>query len=52
MTENRYSMSFTAGALLHQESLTVADLFEELGDWGRVRERVRRTVRHFGDEDE
>jgi len=34
-------MSFTAGALLHQESLTVADLFEELGDWGRVRERVR-----------
>jgi len=41
MTENRYSMSFTAGALLHQESLTVADLFEELGDWGRVRERVR-----------
>ena len=34
-------MSFTAGALLHQESLTVADLCEKLGDWGRVRERVR-----------
>jgi hypothetical protein len=33
-------MSFTAGALLHQESLTVAKLFEELGDWEAVRERV------------
>lgn len=40
MTKNRYSMSFTSGALLHQESLTIAELFEELGDWSAVRERV------------
>ncbi|MEA3341555.1 MAG: DUF1819 family protein [Chloroflexota bacterium] len=33
-------MSFTSGALLHQESLTIAELFEELGDWSAVRERV------------
>jgi hypothetical protein len=33
-------MSFTAGALLHQESLTVAKLFDALGDWDAVRQRV------------
>jgi hypothetical protein len=33
-------MSFTAGALLHQESLTVAALFDELGDWNATRDRV------------
>ena len=40
MIENRYSMSFTTGTLLYQESLTVANLFEETGDWDGVRERV------------
>ena len=40
MTENRYSMSFTSGALLYQESLGVANLFEKVGDWDVVRERV------------
>jgi hypothetical protein len=40
MTENRYNMSFTAGALLYRESLKVARLYEELGDWEAVRTRV------------
>ncbi|MFW6184614.1 MAG: DUF1819 family protein [Chloroflexota bacterium] len=40
MTEEPYSMSFTTGTLLYHESLTVAELYEELGDWGAVRERV------------
>ena len=40
MTEHRYSMSFTTGALLYPESLTVARLIQETGDWDRVRERV------------
>jgi len=40
MVENRYSMSFTTGALLYQESLTVAKLFGEVGDWDVVRKRV------------
>jgi len=40
MNKKKYTMSFTAGALLHQESLTVAKVFEELGDWDAVRERV------------
>jgi hypothetical protein len=33
-------MSFNSGALLYQESLGVADLFEKVGDWDVVRERV------------
>jgi len=33
-------MSFTSGALLYQESLGVANLFEKVGDWDVVRERV------------
>jgi len=33
-------MSFTTGALLYRESLTVAKLFEEIGDWDTVRDRV------------
>ncbi|HDQ70550.1 MAG TPA: DUF1819 family protein [Chloroflexi bacterium] len=40
MTETAYVMSFTAGALLHRESLTVATLFHGLGDWDVVRDRV------------
>ena len=40
MTENPYVLSFTAGALLHQESLTVAELYGDLGDWEAVRSRV------------
>ena len=40
MADDRYVLSFTAGALLHQESLALAELFEELGDWAAVREQV------------
>lgn len=35
-----YSMSFTTGALLHRESITVAELYNELGEWDAVRDRV------------
>lgn len=38
--QHRYSTSFTTGALLYNESLTVTRLLEELGDWDAVRERV------------
>jgi hypothetical protein len=40
MTENRYSMSFTAGALLYRESLKVTRLYEEVDDWQAVRAQV------------
>jgi hypothetical protein len=40
-----YSMSFTTGALLYPESLIVAGLYEELGDWTAVREKVVRDNR-------
>jgi hypothetical protein len=40
MTTDTYSMSFTTGTLLYRESLTVAALYRELGDWDGVRERV------------
>lgn len=38
-------MSFTTGTLLHHESLTIAGLYEELGDWTAVREKVVRDNR-------
>jgi hypothetical protein len=40
MVKDRYVMSFTSGALLYQESLIVAQLYEEIKDWDAVRERV------------
>jgi hypothetical protein len=40
MTEDRYILSFTAGALLYHVSWVVANLKTELGDWDAVRERV------------
>jgi len=40
MVKDNYSMSFTSGALLYQESLIVAQLYEEIKDWDTVRERV------------
>lgn len=36
----KYSMSFTSGALLFQESILIADSYEELNDWKVVRDRV------------
>ena len=37
---SRYSMSFTSGALLRHESITVAELFNDLADWSGVRDRT------------
>jgi hypothetical protein len=40
MTQMKYSMSFTTGALLVRESITIAELYHELGDWDAVRDKV------------
>jgi hypothetical protein len=40
MTQHKYVLSFTAGALLYSASLTVAQQLEALGDWETVRARV------------
>lgn len=40
MTANTYSMSFTSAALLRRESLLVAELYDETGNWDVVRDRV------------
>ena len=37
---NRYSMSFTTGSLFHRESVKLAALYLELGDWNTVRDKV------------
>lgn len=37
---NRYSMSFTTGSLFHRESVKLAALYLELGDWNAVRDKV------------
>jgi hypothetical protein len=37
---DRYSMSFTTGSLLHFETVQLASLYLELGDWNLVREKV------------
>tara|TARA_R110001599_G_scaffold224338_2_gene423535 strand:+ start:13324 stop:13938 length:615 start_codon:yes stop_codon:yes gene_type:complete len=38
MATNRYRISFTSGSLYHRESLRLAELYRELGDWDLVRE--------------
>lgn len=40
MNENRYSMSFTTGGLFRHESVMLAALYLELGDWNAVCENV------------
>ena len=40
MSNDRYSMSFTTGSLFHRESVKLAALYLELGDWNSVRGRV------------
>lgn len=40
MPENRYSMSFTSGALLYRESILFAGLYDENSGWEQVRHRV------------
>ena len=37
MQGTAYMMSFTAGALLYRESITVARLYAEIGDWAAAR---------------
>ena len=40
MSKNRYSMSFTTGSLLHRESIQLAEVYKDLGDWHQVRHKV------------
>ncbi len=40
MKNARYSMTFTTGSLFHCESVKLAVLYLELGDWNSVREKV------------
>jgi hypothetical protein len=37
---NRYGMSFTTGSLFHRESVELAALYLDLGDWNAVRDKV------------
>jgi len=40
MTDDKYCMSFTTGGLFHHESLKLAALYLDLGDWDSVRGKV------------
>ncbi len=40
MATTKYTMSFTTGGLFLHESMTVAGLYLDLGDWTAVRDRV------------
>lgn len=40
MSNDKYSMSFTTGSLFHRESVRLAVLYLDLGDWNLVREKV------------
>lgn len=40
MSNTRYSMSFTTGSLFHRESVQLAALYLDLGDWNAVRDKV------------
>ncbi len=40
MRNDRYSMSFTTGSLFHRESVKLAALYLDLGDWTAVRDKV------------
>jgi hypothetical protein len=40
MIGDRYNMSFTTGNLFHRESVQLAALYLDLGDWDSVREKV------------
>ena len=40
MSNERYSMSFTTGSLFHRESVKLAALYLDLGDWNSVRDKV------------
>ncbi len=40
MSNDRYSMSFTTGSLFHRESVKLAALYLDFGDWNSVRDKV------------
>ncbi len=40
MDSQKYNMSFTAGALLQSESVTIAKLYLELGSWNEVKDKA------------
>jgi hypothetical protein len=40
MSNERYSMSFTTGSLFYRESVKLAELYLDLGDWNSVRNKV------------
>lgn len=40
MKSKLYSLSFTTGALMHQESITIAERYAALQDWEQVRRQV------------
>ncbi|MBC8509563.1 MAG: DUF1819 family protein [Chloroflexi bacterium] len=40
MNTKKYSMSFVGGALFHQESVRLAELYLKKGDWNEVRDDV------------
>jgi hypothetical protein len=40
MGNDRYRMSFTTGGLFHRESVQLAALYLDLGDWNSVRDQV------------
>ena len=40
MPDKKYSMSFTSATLLYHESITIAALYYEIGDWNAVRDKV------------
>jgi len=40
MNTEKYSMSFTTGTLFHRESVNLAELYLEKGDWREVRDKV------------
>ena len=40
MSNDRYNMSFIGGGLLHHESVKLAALYLDLGDWDSVRDKV------------
>jgi len=40
MSNDRYSMSFTTGSLFHSESVKLATLYVDLGNWDSVRDKV------------
>jgi len=42
LNSNEYIMSFTTGGLFHRESVKIAALFLQLGDWDAVRAEAQR----------